>query len=296
MMVLVGLTDDQKRKEIVRYVNKHKTKKVVLFYSTKFPLQLPPLPCPVQMVDYDEIIMYRTFYPLLGEINKNYLLVINELLRNKNRNNLTFNCLRHYLNQCGGQIIFEYFPIIDNKDDFMALLDFDTNSKFKGSGFNWCLLHEANIQCVPHKLTLRVDKVDLPAEAEIAYEKEKNRLFDNIGNKDPDTIPRSLHIWCGKFKRSAILPDNQYIARNARFKMPNVTTFANVTAGAQYIMLDFPHRRLDMNDFLRRTSQQDVTFISTGLRVDQYYISEFNRWIERLEEFYAQASVYSGNG
>lgn len=294
-MVFIGLSDAQKRAEIVKYVEKHAVKKIVLFYPLKFPLELPELPCEVQLVDFDEIIMYRTFYPLLEQIDDGYLLVVNELLRTRDRGCLTFNCLRHYLNQCGGQLIFEYFPFIEDTAEFMTLLDFDTRSKYKGSGFEWRMLEEENVLCSPHRYTIAAVEVELPADAAEAYQKEKDRLFDTLGAKNPDTIPRNLHVWCGRYKKPAIRPELQYVARNARFKLPNVTPYAQVTR-QPYILLDFQHRRLDMNDFLRRTGEESLTYLSTGFGVDRSYLDSFRRWAENLEEFYAQAGIYSRNG
>jgi hypothetical protein len=288
-MIRIGLTAEQKHREIQRYVAEHNVKSVIVFSPKKFSLQLPALDVPIREVEYAEVIMYRTFYPLLEEIGADHLLVVNEFLRDKNRNNLTFNCLRHYLNQCGHQIILEYFPFIDDEADFMALLDFDTKSKRKGLGFFDGYLNDADIQCVNHNITLSVQTVCAnPGE----YEFEKNRLFDELGNKDPDTIPRNLELFVGKWKKSAIIPDGLYAARNARFGMKNVINMAKVEYGKQYTLLDMPHRQIDMNDFLKQTGMSSVKFVSTGLPVDEMYITQFREWLERLEEFYAKTSIY----
>ena len=259
-------------------------------------LDLPELgDVPIRQIEYDEVIMYRTFYPLLEEINQDYLLVVNEFMRTRNRNDLTYNCLRHYLNQCGHTIVFEYFPFIETVDDFMILLDFDTKSKHKGFGFQSSYLDEEDILCRRHNFLLDVALVPLPAEAHEQYEKKKETLFDGLGSKDPDTVPRQLHIFCGKWKRPMIEPGHEYVARNARFSRPNVTTFPNAQYGHRYLMLDFPHRRMDMNDFLRRTGQEKLSFLSTGLSVDEYYTNAFEDWRQRLEAFYAQAGIYARN-
>ena len=70
-------------------------------------LDLPDLgDVPIRQIEYNEVIMYRTFYPLLEEIGPDHLLVVNEFMRTRNRNDLTYNCLRHYLNQCGHTMVF----------------------------------------------------------------------------------------------------------------------------------------------------------------------------------------------
>lgn len=296
-MILIGLTEKQKQAEIVQYVEKHSIKSVIVFSPKRFYMPLPDLgDVPIRQIEYDEVIMYRTFYPLLEEIGQDHLLIVNEFMRTANRNDLTYNCLRHYLNQCGHQIIFEYFPIISKPADFMILLDFDTKSIYKGSGFKLEMLSESYVRCINHHITLQPQSVTLPGNAEEDYDQKKETLFANIGNRDPDIIPRELHLFCGKWKKPQILPELEYVARNARFKLPNVVTYPHIERDKSYILLDFQHRRLAMNDYLRLTGQSQLTFLSTGLSVDEYYIAEFSKWLERLEEFYAEASVYPQNG
>lgn len=293
-MVLIGLTETQKKREILRYIERNHPQHIVVFYPPQYPLDLPELPdgIAVETVAYSEIIMYRTFYPLLEKIDGSYLLIVNELLRDRNRSNLTYNCLRHYLNQCGGQLIFEFFPFIEKPDEFMALLDFDTKSKHKGMGFDPSFLESYNVLCAPHRYTFTVRQVDLPEVAQEEYQKKRDDLFDQLGNKSPDTVPRNLHLWVGKYKRNEIRPENQYVARNSRFGLPNVVPYEKVARGAEYILIDLPYKQLAMNDFLRSTGQTQLTFLSTGLSVDRFYESELQRWIERLEEFYASAGLY----
>jgi hypothetical protein len=295
-LILTGLTEKQKQDEIRKYVKKNGVKSVIVFSPKKFYLDLPDLgDIPIRQIEYNEVIMYRTFYPLLEEIGKDHLLVINEFLRTANRNDLTYNCLRHYLNQCGHQIIFEYFPFITGPEDFMILLDFDTGSKYKGSGFDVETLHKSNVRCVNHHITLDIQTVKLPEGAEEEYNNKKEELFSSVGKHDPDIIPRKLHNFCGKWKKPYIRQDLYYVARNARYGLPNVITYPHVKDGGRYVILDFQHRRISMNDFLKKTQQPQLVFLSTGLSIDNYYIKEFKAWLERLEEFYAEAGVYSQN-
>jgi hypothetical protein len=97
-------------------------------------------------------------------------------------------------------------------------------------------------------------------------------------------------VFAGNFKKRAISPDSMYVARNARFKASNVILYKDVKRG-DYIVLDFPHRRLYYNDFLRKTGTRLVRFLHSTLPVDDYYFSEFEKWVSRLEEFYAAASL-----
>jgi hypothetical protein len=187
--------------------------------------------------------------------------------------------------------VFEYFPFIEDISDFMVLLDFINKGKYKGKSFDWDFIMEEDVAAKRHEFTFQT--TDIPvSEKEIAkYEAKKEQLFANLDNSDPDTIPRQLHIWAGNLKKQAISFAKQYVARNDRFKLPNVATYKNIKPG-EYTIIDFPHRRLDFNDFLKVTGTKSIHFINSTLKVDLYYINELKAWLERLEEFYAKASVY----
>lgn len=296
-MIRIGLTEKQKQKYIVKLVKEQNITSVIVFSPQKFEIDIPDIgDIPIRQIEYKEVIMYRTFYPLLEEIGEGHLLVVNEFLRTKNRNDLTYNCLRHYLNQCGQQIIFEYFPFVDQPEDFMILLDFDTKSKHKGFPFLSEHLKESDVLCVNHNIKLNVKKVNLPKEAEEEYKKKKTELFESIENRDPDIIPRELHAFTGKWKRSYIEPEKLYVARNSRFKMKNVVPYTKVQPKINYTLLDWQHKRLPMNDFFKTTKQHNITYMSTGLSIDKVYINAFKAWNKRLEEFYAQTGVYPSDG
>ncbi len=289
-MILIGLAEKQKQHEIVRYVSQHSIDNIIVFSDEHFFLHLPDLPH-IRQIGYRETIMYRTFYPLLEEIDGHTLLVYNEMMRDADRSCLTYNCCAKYSNQTPHTLVFEYLPIISEPDDLMILVDFDTAQRHKG--FHWGEIDRAalDIRCVRRRFTM--DVIEIPASEKMtaAYIKKRDSLFDNIGNKDPDTIPRNLHIWCGRYK--TLDPDKMYVARNARFKRKNVTTYANVTPGTDYIMVDIPHARKDVNDFLRRTGMTELRYISTGFGIDQYYISEFENWVKEVEKIYAQTGLYT---
>lgn len=283
-MIRIGLNEQEKQREVERYVRENNITQVKVFYPEKFPVDIDG-----EHVEYNNIIMYKFFYRLLEEIDPNTLLVFNECLRTQKRSDLTYNCAHHYCNQTPHKIVFEYFPFIEDKADFMILLDFLNKGKYKGKGFSWEFLQEEDVQVKPISFTLHT--IDMIAPNLMGYERKKRQLFANLGNSDPDTIPRQLHIWAGNDKKQMIDPAQRYVARNGRFKMPNVVTYKDVEPG-EYILLDFPHRRIDMNDFLKVTGMTHLRFVNSTLKVDQWYINEFRAWAERLGEFYAKASVY----
>jgi hypothetical protein len=283
-MIRIGLNEQEKQQVVECYIRENNITQVKVFYPEKFPVDIDG-----EHIEYKDIIEYKFFYRLLEEIDPNTLLVFNECLRTQKRSDLTYNCAHHYCNQTSHKIVFEYFPFIEDKADFMILLDFLNKGKYKGKGFSWEFLQEEDVQVKPISFTLHT--IDMIAPNLMGYERKKRQLFANLGNSDPDTIPRQLHIWAGNDKKQMIDPAQRYVARNARFKMPNVVTYKDVEPG-EYILLDFPHRRIDMNDFLKVTGMTHLRFVNSTLKVDQWYINEFRAWAERLGEFHAKASVY----
>lgn len=286
--IILGLDARQKAAALRRYVKKHGIARVYIFHPEAFPLEYPG----ARLVEYKEIIMYRTFYPLLEEIGPSSLLVFNECLRTQNRSELTYNCAHHYCNQTSHKIVFEHFPFIDGPQDFMILLDLLDKGRYKGKSFDWAFLAEQDIAAERHPLTVTALEVAVSAAEASKYLKKKDQLFADLGEGDPDTIPRQLHLVTGGFKKKAVDPGKRYVARNARFNLPNVATYKAVAAGVEYTVIDFPHRRLDFCDFLKITGQASVEFLTTCLGVDDYYLGEAQAWAAELEGFYAKTSLY----
>jgi hypothetical protein len=286
-MIRIGLNSEEKQRVIDGYAG---IERIYVFYPDEFPLPVKTA-LKIEHVRYTDIIMYEYFYRLLEEIDSKTLLVFNECLRTQNRNDLTYNCAHHYANQTMNVIVFEHFPFIEDVNDFMILLDLQSPGKYKGHSFGWSILKEEDIQAKPQHFSFNTIDLKLTLFDLEKYEAKKKQLFDNLGNADPDTIPRNLHVFAGNFKKSAIVPSQQYVARNDRYKLPNVCTYRNAGAGSR-IILDYPHRRLDFNDFLKVAGLEDILFVNSGLKVDMYYINELKAWLERLEEFYAQTSLY----
>jgi hypothetical protein len=177
--------------------------------------------------------------------------------------------------------------------DFMILLDFIDKGRYKGKSFSWDFIKCVDVCAHPFFISEVSDiKVDVSEKERDRYESKKKTLFDGLGEEsDPEVIPRQLHVFAGNFKKNALEPGVQYVARNARFKLPNVATYSGVEQGVEYTLIDFPHRRIDFCDFLRVTGQSRLRFVSTGLPVDVYYFNELISWLQRLGGFYAQTSL-----
>ena len=285
-MIRIGLTDDQKMAEIASYVQEHsEVRHVIIFAPKEHPLETD-----YETYSWSDIIMYKVFYPLLERIDDSYLIVTSELLRTKKRNDLTYNCLHHYLNQTPHRLHFHWFPIIDGIEDVMILADMDHPGKYKGRGISKHTLHELNITGIDRRPEIEIIPVDVPDGAVTAYEAERDKLFDNLGAGDPDTIPRKLHLWCGKYKAPMILPQNQYLARNGRFKKNNVVTYKEAT-DANRLSIDIPYRRIELNDYLTRVQADTLRFLATPFKVDQYYAGELQQWHKMVGEIFVSTGI-----
>ena len=290
-MIRIGLNKGEKQQVIDSYLKENEIKKIYCFYFKKFKYEYD-VPCEIEYIEYADIEMYKYFYRLLEEIDNNSLIIMDECMRTKNRNELIYNCAHHYQNQTVHKIIFEYLPIIDSKDDFMILLDFDKPGKYKGRGFDFDFFKEEDILMKPIHYEIDVVNIGHSEDELKKYNKKRDELFDNLGNKDPETVPRALQIVAGNYKKRIIEDGCQYVARNKRFKKDNVFSYEDVEQGEKYIILDFHFRRLNMNDYLKKTDTTRIDFVSTGLSIDKVLINQFNDWIARLEELYAKASLY----
>ncbi len=287
-MIYIGLKENEKRREIAAYAENNGIRKIFIFYPEKFPISYKDARC----IEYKEIIMYRTFYPLLEEIDKDCLLVFNECLRTQNRSDLTYNCAHHYCNQTPHKLVFEYFPFIEDKNDFMILLDLLDKGRWKGKSFEYSYLQSEPVRVAPVRIKMKPENVEITAKDQERYERKKEQLFANLGEKDPDTIPRALQLFAGDLKKPTLVDGKAYVARNKRFKLDNVLAYGDISGRGNYTVIDTHFRRLDMNDFLKTTGMTRVPYLSTVLPVDTYITTDFIKWTARLEAFYAQASLY----
>jgi hypothetical protein len=252
-------------------------------------------------VTYANAIEYRYFYRLLQEIGPNSLVVINECLRTQNRYDLTYNCIRNFLNQTNHWLIFQYLPQIDTKDDFMILFDFATHSRWKRMGYDAGLIHD-NVTVRVKPATVTFNRIDVPtcAKTKERYAKEREKLFASIGDKDPHTLPRNLYLIGGGDKlahanssrngQMALFdkPACNLVARNQRLACDNLSTYQAIDpAMAPFTILEFPHRFIDFSDFLYEARQTVFDVLVADLKVDNWYWQRFTEWKDRLNETYS---------
>lgn len=295
-MIALGYTDDAKRQTIDDYRRRNAIRSTVIVSANAFPLAFDD----ADHVPYSEVIMYRTFYRLLQEIDGTTLVVVNECLRNQNRYDLSYNCIRQYLNQTPHVLVFQQLPQIDTQEDFMILFDFATQSRWKRQPFDTGLI-AAHVTVDVCPLPLEFVRIDVPTSAatRAKYEQERTKLFAALGAGDPHTLPRQLYQVGGKDKLAYIDSQQQptlfeaahsaiYVARNKRLGRSCILTYDDVPAGGgPYTLVEFPHAFADYADFLRRTWQASTPVLVADLKVDAWYWQRYNEWRNRIHATYA---------
>ena len=290
-MIYLGLDVKEKIEKINNYVKNHNIKKIFILSPEKFYFEIDE-----EFIEWNQIIMYKTFYRLLQEIDNNSLIVINECLRKQNRYDLTYNCIRHFLNQTKHQLIFQYLPIIDNMEDFFILFDFDTKTKWKGKT-DYELLKNSYI--IKKEIKIDFQSIEIPVDKKLKerYSKKKNDLINNIGLKDPDTIPRNLYLISGNHKLNYLnenriitnIEDNWYIGINNRFKLGNFQTFKNFKINnKKHIVFELCFNFIDFIDFLTLSKQTSIEILTTDLKIDKWFFERYQQWMNRINDVYSK--------
>jgi hypothetical protein len=279
-MIRLGFTDDEKRAEIARYVRTHDVRQTVVLGPKRFTFAYDASPC--ERVEWAEIIMYRTYYPLIQQIDRSTLLVLNEPLRTQNRNDLTYNCIRNFLQQTAHQIVFSYLPAIDTVADVGILLDFDTRSRWKREAPRREMF--GDVDAGGHDCTPTFDPQEIPVDAKTraAYARKKRALIDGIGSRDPHIIPRELHLLGGAAK--AAHAKGPLVGRNNRLKLDAFTTYREAAEPVERTVFEFCHNAIDMADYLAASRQTRLPALVTDLPVDRWYLDRYAAWADRVRE------------
>ena len=284
-MIYLGIENQKKQGIIERYCLANNITKVVILTPEKFAFKYDKTIS--ETVYYPQIIEYKFFYRLLQEISQGTLIIINECLRTQNRHDLTYNCIRHYLTQTKHKIIFQYLPIIDTPQDFMTLFDFDTQSRWKREKFDIDLLQESEIVISKRDIAFNFIEITADDKLKSSYQAKKQKLFAEIGIKDPHTLPRNLYLIAGKAKLGHIDPSKQYLGRNNRFKIEAMHKYKQDDyPETPFTVFELPHNFIDYTDFLALSAQDEVDVLATDIKADQWYCKRYQEWKERLDETY----------
>lgn len=294
-MIYLGLGKNEKETAVSEYRAAHDIRRVIVISPEKF---IAPEIDGADYNTYKSAITYVTFYRLLQEVDEHTLIVLNECLRTQNRYDLTYNCIRHFLAQTAHQLIFQQLPQIDIREDFMILFDFDTKSRWKRRAFSKRLIEE-NAQVSGHALGIGFSRVNVAISEKTRerYTTKREKMFNELGARDPHIIPRNLYLIGGKDKKAhiaqhsrqlSLFSDNGhsqdclYVARNKRLK---TFTYRNIEpSGKPITLIELPHRFIDYGDFIQRTGQSESAVLVADLKVDEWYYQRYTEWAGRVNE------------
>lgn len=240
--IRIGYSDAAKLAMVQREVRDRGADRVVLFAPDRHNpgWTEADLGVPVQHVSWSEAIMYRTYYPLLRELNARSLIVVSEYMRTQNRHELTYNCLRHYTNLTPHTLVFQRFPCIDTFADFGVLFDLVTRSRWKRTPVADLPFAEADIAVADDDAqgsaflpTFTAEPVAATPEAQARYARDKAAIIAGIDGRDPHIIPRTLLLSAGKAKLAhpAVTSGGALVGRNNRFKLPGLVTYDTAARG-----------------------------------------------------------------
>lgn len=194
-MIFIGECD--KQAIISDYISKNEISKIFVIGS-----DLPFKVDNAEHIKFSDVIMYKFFYRLLQEVSTSTLIILNECLRKTNRYDLSYNCIRRYALQTQHRLIFNYFPIIKNKEDFMILWDLNQQNPFLKESYKYSLqFYGVFVGSISTELT--INKIPIDDKVIFMYECEKEKIINSI-NKDPDIVPRRLLKFSEKYKNSKI--------------------------------------------------------------------------------------------
>ena len=283
--------DWDKQKIISHYIEHNDIQFVVVIYAERMHQPDYNLPIKHEYIEWHQTVMYKNYYRLLQHITKKTLIVCDNILVHQNRYQLEYNCINNFINQTPHRLVFNYLPFIENKDDFMILLDFYNKNLYKGEPFRWEYLKDINIRIKPVHLTFDFVEIPVTDKDREQYQKKRNALFDGIKLKDPDTIPRNLALTAGDIRKQYMSKDDKYTARNMRCKAATMTTYKEDELNT---IFDFPTKRVEFIDLLTITKQTNIRVLTSELSIDKWHKNDYLAWRDRLEKFYDTATLFRG--
>lgn len=302
-MIWLGM-DPVIKQEIIRdYMAQHGLRKAFVLSPRRFAIsgwdremtdpEAECNGCEGLFVEWSNITFYRYYYRLLQQIDHDTLVVVNEGLRSRDRHSLPYNCVRAFLQQTHHVLVFSTLPIIEDMDDAMILIDWDTRSKWRRDPFDVAMLREVKVQGVCLSPVFEPVAVPVNDETLAAYSRERERLFAAVEadpSKDPHQIPRQLHLLSGKAKADFLkrLPLAQsatlypVLVRNDRLKIPGSTTYQLLDTRQGHNILEWPHAFVEFADALAVNRGTSFRVLVADTKADAWYMDRYNRWTERV--------------
>lgn len=295
-MLVIGANDAAKADVFETYVREHGITKVFVISPDRFAPPFAPqaVTTPDEVdgrrgvyIKWPEHIEYRYYYKVIQQADANTLLVLNEVLRGKHRTMLNFNCIRTFLRHVPHKLIFQYLPVIDELADVMALVDFETGSRWWDRSFEPGMVAELDMKMSFAPIEIVPVRVPVDEKTRAAYAREKTKLLEEVRSdpdKDPHNIPRNLYLVSGKAKQRHVEPGKRYVGRNNRLKVPGLETYRDVVDEGQRVVLELPHSFLDMTDFLTVSRQSRIEVLVADTKVDDWYLRRYQDWAQRVND------------
>lgn len=296
-MIAIGFTAEQRSAIIRDRIDEVKAKKVFVISPARFPIPgwSEEMKDPTTeadgahrlFIDWPSVILYRYYYRLLQEIDGDTLLVINEGLRTQNRHDLSYNCIRAYANRTPHVLVLNTWPIIDQADDVMVLIDWVTRSRWKRDPFSPDMLSEIIVLGRTPIPTFEAIPVHVDQKTHDAYATEKAKLLAQIrsdGDKDPHILPRTLHLMSGKAKLAHVREGANYLGRNNRFKIQGLETWRAVADRGDRVAFELPHNMIDVADALAVTGARHVPVLVADTKADRWYFERVQGWAGRVRD------------
>lgn len=284
-MIYLGADSGTVSTAIDAYCEKHVIERVFLFSPTRFPIM-----CGHRngtTFKWKDIIEYKHYYRILQETDNKTLIVVNQALRTQDRSDLTYNCLRNFLQQTKHQIIVSHLPIIGTKEDFCILFDLDTRSQWRRTPFDELPIGEAHIVCEQQSPSFTRVDVTCSQNELSKYVTQREKMFNGLGAGDPHTIPRQLHMISGKLKFESAKRDSGVLCRNKRLGKTAQTYRDDRFPRCPYSVIDFPHRFIDFADMMCISRQTHFETYVSDLPVDEWYFSQYSDWAQRITDVYS---------
>lgn len=284
-MIYLGADSGTVSSAIDQYCNDNSIEKVFLFSPSRFKVECGHEV--QQSFNWENIIEYKHYYRILQETDGKTLIVVNQALRTQDRSDLTYNCLRNFLQQTKHQIITSHLPVIDTKEDFCILFDLDTRSQWRRTPFDELPIGEARIVC--EQQCPSFTKVDVTCSQNdlSRYVAQREKMFNELGAGDPHTIPRNLHMIPGRFKFESAKGGGGALCRNKRLGKTVQTYRDNSFPQCTYSIIDFPHRFIDFADMMCIGRQTHFEAYVSNLPVDEWYFSQYSDWAQRIKDVYS---------
>lgn len=180
-MIYVG--DHDRAGVVRRYAEEHGIRKVYVLGDPLDGLE------GCEFAPWRDVDKYRVYNVFRTVITGEDLVVLNEVLRDAERNCLKYNCLRQYVVQTRHRLVFQRLPFVSSKDDAAALFDMTTENPFLKLPVDevWGRIRGVVRVRMP-AVAMHIDRVSLPPLELAAYEAEKDAIFSRLKGS-PSLLP-----------------------------------------------------------------------------------------------------------